>query len=311
MDKMFLRLIPFAAVAVLAAVGACTSNFTVICYIAAVFALFIIDMAGDRFAAIGMNVLFLCTAALFGGASYVFLLALLAVSLAVVMACVIKVTADFGYTFAAGIADFSVCFMIIDMLSKMSDPSGGLFKMFGSTVDSIFAVVLKNINSLTDVSGYTAESIDFMRQYISAMADAVKLMLPGIIITAGGAVCIIVLIASRICIKGMPVPPLSGIRAPKVIVYAFCLLYIASGFISGSGTASFIVANAVLVLSCFMMLCGFSVVKYLTDKIKPKPVSVAVFIIFIPVCFAMSTILAFVGMADGIFKFRSLDNEKE
>lgn len=310
MDKMFLRLIPFAAAAVLAAVGVCTSNFTVICYIAAVFALFIIDMAGDRFAAISMNVLFLCTAALFGGTSYVLLLGLLAVSLAFVMACVIKLTADFGYTFAAGIADFSVCFMVIDMLSKLNTPDGGLFKMFGSTVDSIFAVVLKNIDSLTEASGYTAESLDFMREYISAMAEAVKLMLPGIIITAGGAVCIIVLLASRICIKGIPVPPLSGIRAPKVIVYVFCLLYIASGFIGG-GNASFIVANAVLVLSCLMMLCGFSVVKYLTDKIKPKPVSAAVFIIFIPVCFAMSTLLAFAGMADGIFKFRSLDNEKE
>ena len=36
-----------------------------------------------------------------------------------------------------------------------------------------------------------------------------------------------------------------------------------------------------------------------------------VFVIFIPVCFAFNTMLTFVGMIDGIFKFRRLGNEKE
>lgn len=311
MDKLFFRLLPFAIASVLASVGICTSNLIAVCYIVAVFSLFIVDVAGDRLTAVGVNVLFLCTAALFGGTIYVLFLGMLVTALSYIMSLVIIRTSDFGYALAAGIADFSISIMAVDVLMKRSEFGYGLFDAFSRFVDSAFSVVLENLNSLSDIEGYTAESIDYMRQLVTATGEGVKLMLPGITIVAGGVVCIIALILSRFFIKGIPVPPLSGIRAPKSAVYVFCLLYISSGLMGAEGSAAFIMANAVFVLSVFMMLCGISVVKYLTDKIKPKPFSIFVFVIFIPVCFAFNTMLTFVGMIDGIFKFRRLGNEKE
>lgn len=310
MNKVKMKLIPFFAAAVLAGACVCIPRLSVVCYAISVFSLFIVDLASDRISALAVNVLFVAAAGFSGGVICAVFMGLLAAFIAELMSEVIKRTADFGYTLAAGVAGFSASFMIIDLIFRKSDPDGGLFGIFGTVVDSLVYVFSENIGQLSGTAGYTAENIEMIRRYLDVFSDSVKLMLPGIIITAGGILCAAVLIASRLFVGRMPVPPLSGLRAPRNIVYAFSLLYIFVVFVP-EGTALVILSNVLFVLSCFMILCGFSVVKYFTDKIKPKLLSYIVFVMSVPLCFTMSTVLAFAGMADGIFKFRSLINEKK
>lgn len=310
MNKSILKILPLAAAAVLGAVGICVSDITVLCYIIALYSLFVVDLAADTVTASAVNVLFVFAAAVFGGVSYVITLGLLCVFVAVLMTVVIKRTADFSFTLITGVAGFAAGFMAIDLIAKMSGAGVGLFELFGKTVDSFFSAFTENAGALSSIDGYSQEVIDAMSAYVSMVSEAVKLMLPAMIIIAGAAACVVVLIMSRVLIGGMPVPSLSHIRAPKAFVYAFSLIYIISGLVP-EGTASFILSNVSLVLSCCIAFCGFSVVRYLTEKIKSSPLSIIVFIMLIPLCLAASTFLTFIGMADGIFKFRSLGNEKE
>lgn len=98
--------------------------------------------------------------------------------------------------------------------------------------------------------------------------------------------------------------PFCEIRADKSCVIAAVVFFLVKLFVSGIVASA--VANIVIILMFFLLVCGFSVVCYWVKRVQLKPFRIALYILLFFTLPVTANFFVFLGLTDAFFNLRRL-----